>query len=346
MTNESKYHFFGITNAGCKGTTVEGIPLQLLECNNLSAILYPATFEEKDLFDKNKLVCLLKTYQNALESIRPTNTVLPVQLGTLSFKESEIKQIVSDYYDPLCSLINRIKGKEEFEVQVRWNDLSQVLKRLSTSQEFINSFKNRLGSETKTSVQVEDQLYAGKLLANALEEKRKKIAEETIAALGPYSFNFKTLPITEESLAAHISFLVDSSKEEVFYNELDKFSESGEYGQILKFRSVGPLVPYSYATISITYLSSADIENFKSLLNLQDDLLSERILKHQMRELALIYHPDKDKSKEEIFKKMIDAYKLLSALVDMKPSKTIELSKYKDRYVLAIPNLSQELALV
>lgn len=346
MINEPKYHFFGITNAECKETTASEIPIQLLECNNLSAILYPATFEEKDLFDKNKLVCLLKTYQNALESIRPTNAVLPVQLGTLSLKESEIKQIVSDYYDPLCSLINRIKGEEEFELQVRWNDLSQVLKRLSTSQEFINSFKNRLGSETRTSVQVEDQLYAGKLLANALEEKRKKIAEEIIAALGPYSSNFKTLPITDESLAAHISFLVESTKGEVFYNELDKFSESGEYGQMLKFRSVGPLVPYSYATISITYLSSADIENFKLLLKLQDDLLPEKILKNQMRELALIYHPDKDKNKEEIFKKMIDAYKLLSSLIDTEPTKTIELSKYKDRYVLAIPSLSQELALV
>lgn len=346
MTNEPKYHFFGITNAGCKETTAREIPIQLLECNNLSAILYPATFEEKDLFDKNKLVYLLKTYQNALESIRPTNTVLPVQLGTLSLKESEIKQILNDYYNPLCSLINILHEKEEFEVQARWNDLPQVLKRLSTSQEFINSFKNRLGSESKISLKVEDQLYAGRLLALALEEKRKKIAKETIADLSPYSFNFKTLPITDDSLAAHISFLVASTKEEVFYNELDKFSESGEYGQILKFRSIGPLVPYSYATISITYLSSADIENFKSLLNLQDDLLSEKILKNQMRELALIYHPDKDKSKEEIFKKMIDAYKLLSSLIDVELSKTIELSKYKDRYVLNVPGLSQELALV
>ena len=49
MANEAKYHLFGITNAGCKKTTVEGT-IQLLECNNLSAVLYPATFEEKDLF--------------------------------------------------------------------------------------------------------------------------------------------------------------------------------------------------------------------------------------------------------------------------------------------------------
>lgn len=346
MISEAKYHLFGITNVGCKKPTIHEIPIQLLECNDLSIILYPATFEEKDLFDKNKLVCLLKTYQNTLESIRPTNTVLPVQLGILSLKESEIKQIISNYYDPLCSLISKIKYKEEFEVQVRWNDLSQVLKRLSTSQEFINSFKNRLDSETKTSIQVEDQLYAGKLLANALEEKRKKIAEETIAALGPYSINFKTLPITEESLAAHISFLVESTKEEIFYNELDKFSESGEYSQILKFRSVGPLVPYTYATISMTYLSDTDMENFRSLLNLQDKILSEKMLKNQMRELAMIYHPDKDKSKEEIFKKMIDAYKFLSGLIEMEPTKLIELSKYKDRYVLNIPGSSQELALV
>ena len=345
MANEAKYHLFGITNAGCSKTTISET-IQLLECNNLSAVLYPATFEEKDLFDKTKLVCLLQTYQNALESIRPVNTVLPIQLGTLSFKESEIKQIVSDYSSPLDSLINKLKGKEEFEVQVRWSDLQQVLKRLSTSQEFINSLKNKLGTEIKTSVKVEDQLYAGKLLANALEEKRKKITEETITALAPYSFNFKTLPITDESLASHISFLVDSLKEEVFYNELDKFSASGEYGQILKFRSVGPLVPYSYATIPITYLSSADTKNLRSLLNLQDDLLSEKILKDQMRELAMIYHPDKDKSKEEIFKKMIDAYKLLSGLIAMEPTKLVEFSKYQDRYILNIPGLSQELALV
>jgi hypothetical protein len=346
MTNEPKYHFFGITNAGCKETTVEEIPIQLLECNNLSAILYPATFVESDMIDKNKLVCLLKSYQATLETLRPTNTVLPVQLGTLSFKESEIKQILIDHHSTLYSLISRLKGKEEFELQVMWNNLSQVLKRLSTSQEFISAIQKRFNPENGKAIQFEDQIYAGKLLANALEEKRKKITEETITALGPYSFNFKTLPIAEESLAAHISFLVDSSKEEVFYNELDKFSESGEYGQILKFRSVGPLVPYDYATISVTYLSSADIENFRSLLNLQDDLLSEKILKNQMRELALICHPDKDKSKEDLFKKMIDAYKLLSELINMEPLKTIELSKYKDRYVLTIPNLSPELALV
>lgn len=344
MTSEPKYHFFGITNAGCKETIVEGT-IQLLECNNLSAILYPATFEEKDLFDKNKLVCLLKTYQNALESIRPTNTVLPVQLGTLSLKESEIKQIVSDYYGPLCSLINRIKGEEEFELQVRWNDLQQVLKRLSTSQEFINSFKNRLGTETKT-VQVEDQLYAGKLLANALEEKRKKIAEEIIAALGPYSFNFKTLPITDELLAAHISFLIDSTKEQTFYDTLDRFSESPEFSEHLKFRVIGPLVPYNFATISLTYLSNIDIENYNSLLQLTTNTLSEKDLKNKMRELAMIYHPDKDKSNEETFKKMISAYKLLSGLIDMEPTKSIELSKYKDRYVLTVPSISQELVMI
>lgn len=65
-----------------------------------------------------------------------------------------------------------------------------------------------------------------------------------------------------------------------------------------------------------------------------------------MRELAMIYHPDKDKSKEDIFKKMIDAYKLLSSLIDMEPAKIVEFSRYINRYVLNIPGLGQERVLV
>ena len=179
-----------------------------------------------------------------------------------------------------------------------------------------------------------------------LKKKRKIITQEVIAILGPYASNFKTLPITNESLASHTSFLIDSNKGDFFFEQLEKFSKICEFSDLLKFKVVGPLVPYNFATISINYLNGSEVENFRSLLNLSNDIISEKDLKKQMRELALIHHPDKDKTQEETFKKMIDAYKLISGLIESEPTKTIELSKYKEHYVLTVPTISQELVLI
>lgn len=345
MTNEAQFHFFGIVDGSCKVEGVREKSTHFFEYKDLTAILRPAYFSEVDMFDKNKLVAFLKSYQETLENLHKTSTVLPIQLGTLSLTNSEVEEILQEYYEPLLSLIKLLNGKAEFEVQVRWTNINQVLKQLATTQEFISSIQSR-GLQNGQKIQVDEQLYVGKLLADTLELKRKKITEETIILLAPYVFNFKTLPNTDESLATQISFLIDSAKEQMFFNELDKFSKVCEFSDLLKFRLIGPLVPYNFAQIELNYLKSNDIENFSSLLNLSSDILSGKELKNKMRELVKIYHPDIDKSHEEDFKRIISAYKLFSTLIEMEPTKIVELSNYKDRYVLTVPGITKEAVLV
>lgn len=339
-----KYHFWGITNIN--NVNDKDKRIESYSYKGLNAILYPVTFSDIDMADKNNVVFLLKDFQGIMENLRPYGTVLPFQLTTLSFDIEEIEKILSNYYVPLNRLLFDLYEKEEFEVQVRWNNIEHVLKQISTSQEFVSAMQNRLGDKEKKQVQIEDKIFAGKLLANAMEEKRQKITEETAANIGPYTSNFKSLPVTEEQIAAHISFLVDKSKENTFHEVLDKFSESGENDQLLKFRVIGPLVPYNFATVSLTYLNNSNIENYKAHLELPGNFLSEDELKTNIRRLALKYHPDKDKSNEEKFKEIINAYKTFSSLITMEPNKTIDLDKYKDRYVLTIPNIDRGLVTV
>ena len=346
MSNEIKYHLFGIVDSNSEQMGGIEFPVQLVQFNQLSAILYPASFTQEEMADKNKLVCLLKTYQHTLESLRTIKTVLPAQLSTLAFNQFDIVQMLNEYYNPLTFLLAKLVGKAEFEVQVSWTNIQQVLKQIAQSQEFIASMQTRCGIQNGNGVHVEDQIYVGKLLADAIEMKRKIITQEVIAILGPHASNFKTLPITDESLASHISFLIDSNKEDFFFEQLEKFSKICEFSELLKFKLVGPLVPYNFATISINYLTGSEIEDYRSLLNLPNDLLSEKDLKKQMRGLALTCHPDKDKTQEEIFKKMMHGYKLFSSLLEKEPNKIIELAQYKDRYVLTIPSISQELVSV
>lgn len=346
MTHETQFHFFGIIDSGSTEIEETELPIQLVQFDKLAAVLYPASFTEVDMLDKSKLVCLLKTYQSTLEGLRTTRTVVPVQLSTSQFTQLAINQILSDYHTPLSALTSKLQGKAEFEVQVIWTNIQQVLKQIASTQEFINITKSRLECKNRHTSSVEEQLYVGKLLADVLETKRKTISQEVIAILGPYASNFKTLPITDETLAAHVSFLIDSSKEETFYAELEKFSKICEFSELLKFKVIGPLVPYNFATISINYLTGQEVENFRSLLNLSNDTLSEKELKCKMRELAQIHHPDKDKTQEEVFKKVIDAYKCISGLIETEPTKTIKLSKYKEHYVLTVPSINQELVLI
>lgn len=346
MSNETKYHLFGIVDSIFEQIRNIELPIQLIQFNKLSAVLYGASFTQEDMADKNKLVCLLKTYQNTLENLRLVKTVLPVQLSTLAFNQFDIVQMLNEYYNPLTSLLNQLTGKAEFEVQVSWTNIGQVLKQIAQSQDFINSMQNRLQAQNGNGVRVDDQIYAGKLLADAIDMKRKIITQEVIAILGPHASNFKTLPITDELLASQVSFLIDSNKEDFFFDELEKFSKICEFSELLKFKLVGPLVPYNFATISINYLTGPEIENYRSLLNLPNEIVSEKDLKKQMRGIALTCHPDKDKSQEEMFKKMMNGYKLFSSLLEKEPNKIIELSQYKDRYVLTIPSISQELVSV
>lgn len=346
MEIESQYHFFGITNEAPHKLSDKCSGLQFVEYKNLAAVLYPKTYLETDIFDKNKLVSFLKLYQSTLEDLHNCKTILPIQLNTLSFNKMTIEQILKDYYCQIDLLINHMQNKTEFEVQVVWTNIEQALKQLASTQIFINAMQSRPNSNNGNKLEVEDQLYAGRLLSEMIEAKKKTIEKETIAILAPFSCNFKTLPLIHDSLASHVSFLIDSKKEDVFFTELDKFSKLCEFSSVLKFKAIGPLVPYNFATISINYLSGLEIDNLRSLLKIPGDVVSEKELKKQMRELALIHHPDKDKTQEEIFKKIIDAYKLISNLIELEPAKVVELSKYKERYVLTVPGVNKELVLI
>jgi hypothetical protein len=263
---------------------------------------------------REELLRYLVAHQAVIEKVMEERTVVPVKFGTTARAEPEVRRILENGYPQLTAALEAMDGKVELDLVAQWRDLNSVVRQIGEEPEIRRqkaSIAVRLPQET-----TEERIKIGQAVKARLDQMREELGAEIVEALKPLARDLCPHLLLDDRMILNLAFLVDRAREGEVSETLERLD--GRYGDSIDFRCVGPLPPYSFATVEIKTFEFETIDRARWLLGLREDAgLAE--IRDAYRRLVQQCHPDHtfqqagkaDRDAGGPFETVTEAYRLL-----------------------------------
>ena len=305
IIKESRQKSFGSCGINADEETY-ALPYQDIACviSKTPALDYSSMLKED-------LGRFLVKHQRVIEKIMKDYTIIPMKFGTNVSGDDEVIEMLKEGYSRFNELLEVMDGKIELNVACIWNDLTGIIKEIGEQNNDIRMFKAEI-SKKPPSETLQDKIKIGMMIKGVLDTRRKQEEKRIVDFLKGFSEDFQIHQVMDDRMILNCAFLLEKKRERDFDAALKKLDS--EYGQLVNFRCIGPLPPYSFATCCLKKVEHSQINDAKELLGLGERISLEEI-KEAYRQLAQKKHPDKDfhnTGHKNEFENITNAYKLLS----------------------------------
>lgn len=253
----------------------------------------------------------LSRHQRVLETVMQDYPVLPAKFGTILAGEAQLRALLRQGARLLRETLAEYAGKQQIEVVALW-DLGRVFQEIA-AEEPIAALKAQIAGRTPEE-SVAERIAVGQLVHAALQRRRAATAAQMLAQLRDLADDVIVNPTMDDSMVTNLALLLPEERRDALDVRLEILDEQHR-GQ-LNLRCIGPLPPYSFASLEVQALSWEAVEVARQQLGL-DEQASYVRLKRAYRQLAAQAHPDHNQSDEFANARMealTDAYRLLDAL--------------------------------
>jgi hypothetical protein len=225
-------------------------------------------------------------HQRVIEDAMACGSVLPARFGTVLDSEDEVRAILARGGEPVKESLARFSGLVEVEAAATW-DLPQMLAGLA-SQPVIVAAK-AAAQRAAPEHRIAQQVRVGQLVKQALDQRRALYQEKLLNEVGPLAVDNQPNALVADELVFNIAFLLPRCALHAFDAALERLDEAlaGE----ISLRRVGPLPPYTFATVSVTRFDAERLAAGRALLGLPGEI-SEHAVLSSYRQLARKLHPD------------------------------------------------------
>jgi len=298
---------------------LRGGGIATVDFRRLSAVVAEAEVKDYHKLPKEETVRELVSHQQTIEKIMEHSPILPVKFGTILKDEEEVTAVLEKGYFFLRKTLRKFEDKIELDLVCFWNDQKAAQMAFQESKKVKNFYK-KITSEGKTPRTVarqrprllrgegiEDKITLGKLVADYLASKKEKISLQVLKALKKETVESCSHALADVNMLLNRAFLVEKKRQRAFNHALNILDS--KFAGLLNFRLVGPLPPYSFATLLVDSLDKKEVAKARETLKLNGQLSSKR-LKQTYDKLAMRLHPDKGGNPLE-FEIATSAYKLL-----------------------------------
>jgi len=252
---------------------------------------------------KETLVRALLDYQAFLEELMKTYNVIPFKFGTCLSDEKALLSILKTKNDIFEKLLSTYKNKCEISVTAAWVDQKTAFETVLKNNDELSKLKD----ETDSSL--EKRVAFGKKIQEKLLSYNEGVQKKFQSELEASSLKIALYEIANDFMTYHGSHLIWKEQREDFLKKLDTLNNDfhGKY----QIRAIGPLPPYSFATIYLNIIPSDQIKKACEVLGLSSiSNLGEIKKVHQA--LSKKFHPDRNPVHQEKFQKIREAYQILS----------------------------------
>jgi hypothetical protein len=272
----------------------------------------------------------LAAHQRVLEAVMHDYPVLPVKFGTILSDEAGVHSLLAQGAALFTSALEQFADKCQIEVVVLW-ELPKVFAAIGAEPEIV-AMKAKIGSQP-TEASLAERVVLGQLAQSALERRRAVISEQAIAMIEGVARDMVINPMMDDSMVVNLALLLDKSQAGELDEQLQRLD--GALDGQFQIRCVGPLPPYSFATVAVQAFSFDAINEAQRQLEL-DDAATGSEIKHRYRALAALVHPDHnahDDDAEARMTALTRAYKLLSMYAESqtRPPGSLERHKQHER---------------
>lgn len=215
-----------------------GLPpdLQAVSAGGLAALVAAAPEGGLKGRDRSALLPWLLSSQKLIERLMARGPVLPVALGTELEDEARVRHMLTAGGRVLAGAFDALGGAWQMDLSVRW-DLAMTATRLMTE----NPPMPRGDANERRGL--------GEALAVRMAAERRRIQAAVGTALRGVARDIIITEPTDPESVVGVAMLVDEAGLADIEATLDRLD--GDFDGHLTFRLVGPLAPYSFATVRV-----------------------------------------------------------------------------------------------
>lgn len=277
----------------------------------LAVVTSPIQRPSLNGLERGEVIQHLTVHQRVLEAVQQDFPVLPIKFGTILPDKGRLLSLLRCGGALIEQTLGAYVGKQQVEVVVLW-DLGQVFEQISADEAIVALRAQIAGKPAEECVN--ERILAGQMVQRALQQRRAQLSQELVGVLRGLADDLIVNPIMNDSMVANFALLVDDRQRDELDERLDALD--ARHGGRLQIRCVGPLPPYSFATLEVRAPAFEVVEVARQALGL-DEGCSYGALKRNFRALAALNHPDHNPDDEGAAARMdriTAAYRLLVAV--------------------------------
>jgi hypothetical protein len=280
---------------------------------DLAAVVSASPLADYRGLKRDQAVRYLVAHQRVVEAVMKDFPLLPVKFGTVLPNEARVHRLLAQGEALFRTTLGRFAGRMQMEVVVLWN-LQEVFREIS-QEEPIAGLKAQVAVRPPEET-VDERVAIGQMVQASLEQRRAALRDHLLPPLREVALDLVANPLMDDSMVTNVALLVDEAGRGALDQRLKLLDE--EFGSRLRFRCVGPLPPYSFATVEVQVPSFEAVDEARHRLGL-GEMTTPGEIKRAYRRLAGRLHPDrnpKDPQAEARMAELTRAYQLLTAYAE------------------------------
>jgi hypothetical protein len=221
-------------------------PLRILHSGDLAAIVSDVPAHRLNV-KREYLVAHEAVILEAMEQ----SDVIPLSFGTIARNDQEVvEKLLQRSSDDLRGQLEAIKGCVEVDLKILWNQ-RRLFEEIVTENERIRSLRGAIATAP-----VNEQIELGQLTSELIDTKSEQEAQRIVDELEPLAVEVKLNRLLTDMMALNVAFLVEKARKEEFTKRVNGLA-AAEEGR-LTFRSVGPVPPYHFVDLSVSWEGDSD----------------------------------------------------------------------------------------
>jgi hypothetical protein len=221
------------------------VAVRTIEYGDLAAVVSDARATVYDITRDN-----LMAHQRVVEESMRHADVLPVAFGTVARDDRDVREkLLRREHDALRDHLAYVHDRVELALKALWNR-DRLFSEIVAERDDIRSLRDLIAQQPPDAAYFE-RIQLGELTNAAIDDKRERDAEAILDVLRPLAVDVQLNRLLTDLMVLNGSFLVDRDRIEAFDAQVKQLGELN--AERLVFQYVGPLPPYSFVNISVSW---------------------------------------------------------------------------------------------
>jgi len=217
---------------------IDGNEVYTLHYKDLAAVVSDASDSSYEILRQGL------SHQKVVENIMKKHTLIPMGFGQIPKSKDDVKGFLSEHYLEMKKMLEKLDGKIELGVKVSWK-MDKIMADIAESSDRIRILNKQIKAKTPEKA-YPLKIELGKLVADALNKKGKKIANDIYESLGYLAVERRENKTIGDSMLLNATFLVEKEKEKEFDEKVNEAEK--KWGDKVTFKYVlSP--PYNFVSI-------------------------------------------------------------------------------------------------
>jgi gas vesicle protein GvpL/GvpF len=230
---------------GTRGMGERGDVVHTVHFEDLAAVVSDSPVVEYESDRRN-----LMAHTLVLEEVLKQWDLLPVRFGTVAPDTETIQErLLKRRFGELHELLRGMTGRVELGLKAFWYEQA-IFEEIVAEDPAIRKIRDALAGRGPEESYYE-RLQLGGLVEQAMWRKRAEDAERIRAPLRDLAVEIRDKKVITDRMVLSAAFLVDRDRQPAFDAAVQKLD--AEMGQRLLFRYVGPVPPYNFVSIVVSW---------------------------------------------------------------------------------------------